>query len=272
MTEESMANLLSAEEIEHYHREGWVVPEFRLPDEQIDRLRAALDAVIAENPETRPERLVSIHIRADGGEGVRGHDEFMSLAQDDRLVEAVSELMGPDVILWGCQSFCKPGGDGMEVPWHQDGHYWPIRPLATCTAWVAIDASRKENGCLRVIPRSHRDQQLVEHQKEDREDVTLNQRVVDGVFHESAAVDIELEPGQVSFHDVYLVHGSNANRSTKRRAGVAIRYMPGTSLFDRGMIETGNQAGYVINFAERPIWLLRGEDKTGANDFEVGHA
>ena len=159
----------------------------------------------------------------------------------------------------------------MEVPWHQDGHYWPIRPLATCTAWIAIDDSFVENGCLRVVPRSHSKGELFEHMKEDREDVVLNQKVADGQFEHAAAQDVELEAGQLSLHDAFLIHGSNANHSTRRRAGIAIRYMPGTSHFDRGLSTSSIEVNYTIDFSSRPIWLLRGEDQTGINDFSTGH-
>ena len=82
-------------------------------------------------------------------------------------------------------------GDGMEVPWHQDGHYWPIRPLATCTAWVALDDSTVENGCLRVIAGSHREQSLLEHERDNREGLVLNRKVLDAELDETGA-------GQVS--------------------------------------------------------------------------
>jgi ectoine hydroxylase-related dioxygenase (phytanoyl-CoA dioxygenase family) len=183
----------------------------------------------------------------------------------------VEALIGRDVILWGCQIFCKPGGDGLEVPWHQDGHYWPIRPLATCTVWLALDRSDVENGCLRVIPASHRGRRLHDHLREEREDLVLNQRVVGGAFDEARAVDVELEPGEMSMHDVYMIHGSNPNRSPRRRAGVAIRYMPATSLFDRTLMPPSAQSGYQVDFSTRPLWLLRGKDRTGRNDFSVGH-
>ena len=263
--------MLTEAEVAHYHEDGYVVPEFRLPPDQVTRLRGALDRVIVANPDKRPEQLVSVHIAGRNSEGVVGDDEFMDVCEDTAILDIVEQLIGPDIVLWGCQAFCKPPGDGMEVPWHQDGNYWPIRPLATCTLWIAIDDSLVENGCLRVIPGSHRSQSLTPHFKEDRDDVVLNQRVVDGEFDESAAVDVELEAGQMSFHDVYLIHGSNANRSTRRRAGLAIRYMPGTSLFDRHSISDGTRAGYAVYFSSRPIWLLRGEDQTGLNDFVVGH-
>ena len=159
----------------------------------------------------------------------------------------------------------------MEVPWHQDGHYWPIRPLATCTAWIAIDDSMVDNGCLRVIPRSHRQRELFEHCKEDRTDIVLNQRVADGQFDPGSAVDIELQAGEVSLHDAYLVHGSNPNQSIRRRAGIAIRYMPGSSHFKRDLFTPSADVSYTIDFSERPLWLLRGKDRTGRNDFSIGH-
>ena len=263
---------LDFEEIEHYRRDGWVVPAYRLPAQQLDVLRETLDQLIRDNPGTRPERLVSIHIEGHNAEGVRGSRKFLDLARDPALVDLVAQLIGDDIILWGCQIFCKPGGDGMEVPWHQDGHYWPIRPLATCTVWVALDDSTVENGCLRVIPGSHLAQTIHPHLREERDDLVLNQRTADGHFDETTAVDIKLQAGQMSMHDVYMIHGSNPNRSPRRRAGVAIRYMPATSLLDRSLMQPGAQSGYTIDFSSRPLWLLRGVDRTGRNDFRVGHS
>ena len=124
---------LSPIEISSYETEGYLVPGYRLSKEKVASLRNALDRVIEANPGTRPEQLVSAHLEQSDTEGVRGDNEFLALAMDPEIVNMVSQVLGPDVILWGCQIFCKPGGDGMEVPWHQDGHYWPIRPLATCT-------------------------------------------------------------------------------------------------------------------------------------------
>jgi len=166
--------------------------------------------------------------------------------------------------------FCKPAAEGFETPWHQDGHYWPIRPLATCTAWVALEPSTRANGCLRVIPRSHAAKQLHEHLHEDRNDLTLNQRLAAGAFDEAQAVDIELQPGQMSLHDVYMIHGAAANRSGQRRTGVALRYMPTTSLFDRSLRPVHGQSGVPVDFARRPLWLVKGRDVHGGNRLHAG--
>jgi hypothetical protein len=271
---------LTTDEIEHYRREGYVVPRWRLPASRVGSMVRALDALIAANPDVRPEKLVSAHIEGDDGvgagsganaEGVRGSKDFLDLAMDPELVELVSDVIGEHVILWGCHVFCKPPREGFETPWHQDGHYWPIRPLATCTAWVALEPSTRANGCLRVIPRSHADRVLHEHLHEDRADLTLTQRLAPAAFDESSAHDIELEPGQLSLHDVHMIHGAQANTSPMRRTGVALRYMPATSVFDRSLEPVHGKTGVPVDFANRPLWLLKGRDVSGRNDFETGH-
>ena len=261
--------MLSTEEIAHYRREGWVVPRFRLPAARMAVMVDALETLLRQNPGVRPEKLVSAHIEGDNGEGVRGSRAFLDLARDPEIVELVSGVLGEDVILWGCHVFCKPAVEGYETPWHQDGHYWPIRPLATCTAWVALEPSTVENGCLRVIPRSHAARRLHDHLHEDRADLTLNQRLAE--VDEAAAVDIELEPGQMSLHDVYMIHGARANTSGKRRTGAALRYMPSTSVFERDLRPVDGKSGVPVNFARRPLWLVKGVDRSGRNDFRIGH-
>ncbi len=261
---------LGDSEAAQYRERGYVIPGFRLAPERVTEMREALDALIRDNPGVRPEKLVSAHIEGDNGEGVRGSRAFLDLAMDPEIVELVSGVIGDDVILWGCHVFCKPAGQGFETPWHQDGHYWPIRPLATCTVWVALEESSTENGCLRVIPRSHLARLSHPHLHEDRPDVALQQRLADDSFDAGTAVDLELQPGQMSMHDVYMIHGANANRSAKRRTGVALRYMPGTSVFERQLDPVQGRSGVPVSFATRPLWLLRGRDRTGRNDFQIG--
>ena len=276
---------LSDEEIGQYRLQGWVVPQFRLPAQRVAVMVDALETLLRRNPGVRPEKLVSAHIESrsdrrggdksdnsDNGEGVRGVRDFLDLARDAEIVDLVSGVVGDDVVLWGCHVFCKPAREGYETPWHQDGHYWPIRPLANCTVWVALEESTVENGCLRVIPRSHIGQQLHEHLHEDRSDLTLNQRLTSDAFDEATAVDIELQPGQMSLHDVFMIHGAAANHSKKRRTGVALRYMPASSVFERDLRPVDGQTGVPVDFARRPLWLVKGVDRSGRNDFSVGHA
>jgi ectoine hydroxylase-related dioxygenase (phytanoyl-CoA dioxygenase family) len=127
------------------------------------------------------------------------------------------------------------------------------------------------NGCLRVIPGSHTNKILHPHLHEDRAELVLNQAVNEDCFNPDDAVDLELQPGQMSLHDVYMIHGAKANTSTIRRTGVAIRYMPTTSHFDRSLHPAQGKSGLSLNFATRPLWLLKGRDVCGLNDFHIGH-
>lgn len=267
---------LTEQQVASYHANGYLIPDYRLPDAQLATMREALAELIAANPDVRPEKLVSAHVVAntpDGRnrEGVRGHPAFLELARSPAILDLVEQLIGPDIILWGAHVFCKPAGDGLETPWHQDGHYWPIRPLATCTVWVALDPSTRDNGCLRVIPGSHRAGVTHPHLREDRDDLVLTQRTAEAAFDPATAVDLELQPGQMSMHDVHLIHGAAVNRSTQRRAGVALRYMPGSSVLERDLTPADGRTGIPVQWATRPLWLLRGQDRTGRNDLRAGH-
>ena len=261
---------LTSDEIRAYENDGYVVPSYRVPESRMAALAAATEDVIAANSDTRPEQLPNIHITNGSGTHLRGHPAFLDIALDKDLVDLVSCVLGDDVVMWGCQIFCKPGSDGMEVPMHQDGQYWPIRPLATCTLWLAIDDSDRENGCLAVIPGSHRDQVHFRHATRTDDNLVLNQAVDDPRAFERPPALVELERGQLSMHDIYLIHGSAPNTSGRRRAGVAIRYMPTTSWFRRDL--EMQFSGYPSNFADRPIWLARGRDVCGKNDFTIGHS
>ena len=184
----------------------------------------------------------------------------------------VEQLIGPDIILWGSQLFCKPAGHGMAVPWHQDGQYWPIDPLATVTVRIAVDDSLPENGCMRYIPGSHKPRSVVAHEFVEASNVAIRQQVAQ--LDESLAKDDALYAGQISIHDVYLIHGSSENRSTKRRSDYAIRYMPATSRYVRDPAFPANayaaKTSQLMNYTGRPLWLLRGTDRAG-NDFDIGH-
>ena len=102
--------------------------------------------------------------------------------------------------------------------------------MATCTVWLAIDDSNVENGCLRFIKGSHLDKKLKSHNLNDNKNLTLNQELDKGEFNETEAVDLILKRGQISLHDVYLVHGSDANKSTKSRRAITMRSVSYTHL------------------------------------------
>jgi len=261
--------LLSDQEVSAYHANGYVTPRYRLPTDILAELRRSVEALIDANADVRPEQLVGAHIKKSQDTGVRGRDELLEFARNPDLLDIAEQLIGPDLILWGSQVFSKPASDGMAIPWHQDGQYWPMRPLATVTVWIAVDPATVENGCLRVIPRTHKGG-LLPHESTDEAGLALNQGLTKSAIDEESAVDIKLEAGQISLHHAMVVHGSNANLSSKRRCGYAIRYMPAKSHFDRSIPPTRIANNQVLDFSQRPLWLVRGKDRAN-NDFVVGH-
>ncbi len=252
--------MLTDAEIAAYHEDGFVVPDYRLPDETIEAIRTDHDRLIARHPEFR-----------DYCPNVLAYDlSFLNYARTPEIVDMVEQLIGPDFALWNSSFFAKPALNGRKTPWHQDGEYWPIRPIATCSAWIAVDDSTPENGCLRVIKGSHKQKRLYPHDTNPSKDLTLNQEIEAAAYNEEDAVDIVLQAGQFSLHDVFLVHGSEANRSDKPRRGMTLRFMPTTSVFDRELaVEQARAKDLLVGHEQRTLYLMRGTDRSGKNDFRM---
>jgi len=253
---------LSPEEMRIYRQDGLARPDLAFVGNELSDIQSLLDATLAATTDKRPESIVCPHIGAMNNLPPDLADGWLKLCTLPRLLDLVERAIGPDIVLWGSQIFCKPAGTGLAVPWHQDGHFWPIRPLATCSVWIAIDDVTLENGAMQYVPGSQRERRLFDHVRDDSKQSVLNATVADGqVDLAKAAVD-DLKAGALSLHDVFLVHGSEPNRSSKRRAAFVIRYMPATSHFDRSEAKTGSQQ-VNTRLAEREIYLVRGEDWTG---------
>jgi ectoine hydroxylase-related dioxygenase (phytanoyl-CoA dioxygenase family) len=152
---------------------------------------------------------------------------IMELATKPAILDAVAALIGPNVLLLATHFFCKYGQDSKWVAWHQDVTYWGLEPPTAITAWFAVDDSDAENGCMRVIPGSHLGG-LRAHGKSDRAGnlLSINQEALVRPEEEREAIDLPLHAGQISLHDGALVHGSLPNRSSRRRCGLTLRYIP----------------------------------------------
>jgi hypothetical protein len=169
-----------------------------------------------------------------------------------RIVALVTDLLGENVIAWGSHFFCKMPGDGKRVSWHQDSSYWPLTPSKAVTVWLAIDDADLENACMRYIPGSHVLGHLTYTLSENDEANVLNQTVA-GVEQLGDPVAVELKAGEISIHSDLLLHGSEANQSTRRRCGLTLRYCPadvraGLGWNAKGVIVSGrDESGHWAN-------------------------
>ena len=261
---------LSASEIARYHIDGYLVPDFRLSPQWLGRMQAAYDALCQKHPHTNRDFIPSPHI-PNYVPGVVDYKEWLAFARISAITEMTAQLIGPDFAMWGSAVFGKPAYEGKATPMHQDGEYWPIKPLASITVWIALDAATPENGCLRVVPGSHKARAIHSHRRDDREDWTLNQVLDVPSLELNPPVDVVLEAGQISFHDVYMVHGSNANQSPKARRGLTYRYMPTTSFFDHDLAGEMTHSMGTTDMSQRPLVAIGGVDRCARNDYSRGH-
>jgi non-heme Fe2+,alpha-ketoglutarate-dependent halogenase len=176
------------------------------------------------------------------------------LIRHERILDAVEDLIGPDILCWGTSFFIKEPHNPAFVSWHQDSTYWGLEPADIVTAWVALSDSTTENGAMRVVPGSHTMAQ-VPHRDTFRSDNLLSrgQEIMVDV-DDAQAVTLTLRAGEMSLHHVRLIHGSEPNPSDQRRIGFAIRYLP----------------TYVRQVAGSHDWatLVRGVDRFGNFELE----
>ena len=238
----------ATEVLEQYVRDGYVVVGNVIDSNLVQEARSHVEWLLRHNPGTRPEELHN-HLMTDDPFWVR-------LVADDRLLDIAEQFVGPNIALFASHYIAKPPFDGQAVLWHQDGSYWPLRPMEVITFWLAIDASTTENGCLRVIPATHT-LDLQRMQARDDVDNVLGSGIDSAFVEESQAVDLVLKPGDISIHHPNIVHGSNANTSPLWRRGLTIRYIPASTR--------------IITEKPDEVWpsafLLRGQAVAGINRY-----
>lgn len=147
------------------------------------------------------------------------------LIRHPKILDSVEAILGPDILCWATNFFIKEAHDPSYVSWHQDSTYWGLSRPDVLTAWVALSDSRVENGCMRVLPGSH-GEQLGHRDTFAKNNLLSRGQEIEVEVDEAKAVDITLQPGEMSLHHVKLIHGSGANHANDRRIGFAVRYVP----------------------------------------------
>lgn len=202
-----------------YERDGFVFPYSVVSKSEAEAIRAGLEAgeaELADNPgdlallRSYPDRLLP---------------SFDGLIRNPRLLDAASQILGPDLLVWGAGLFIKEANTPSYVSWHQDLNYWGLSDSQKVTAWVALSPSNVASGCMRFVPGSHK-KRLVEHVDTfaDQNLLSRGQEIAVEV-DEASAVDVVLETGEASLHHGHLFHASGPNTTNDRRIGVAIRYI-----------------------------------------------
>jgi hypothetical protein len=230
-----MTRLLTDDQRGRYHQDGLVFPVRVLSPEEVGRYRRAcdeLEARLGGKPRTIEVRQMHLHF-----------PWAYELAAHPRVLDAVEDLLGPDLLVWATELFAKhPQDSAVSIGWHRDRPYMGFAAGATTTAWIALSDSTAANGCLRAVPGPQR------HSARPPRRAGAAAVPVD----EGAVVDVRLEAGEMSLHDADVLHGSGPNRSDGKRVGFVVRYVTPAARPRRG---------------RPPVVLARG--RAGADHFQV---
>ena len=229
---------LTTEQVDGFNRVGYISPVAVFSADEIMVLRDYFDRLLAQVLAAGDDSysISTAHMK---------HGRVYDLLTDVRIVDAVQDLLGDDVVAWGSHFFCKMPGDGKRVAWHQDASYWPLSPSKTVTVWLAIDDADVENGCMKFLRGSHHEGHMNHRPSLPEEHNVLDQTVED-VERYGEPVNNVLAAGQISLHSDLLLHGSEANDSDRRRCGLTLRYCSA----DVRAAMDWNQKGVVVRGAD----------------------
>ena len=209
---------LSKAAIEQYRNDGFYFPVRIFDGEEAAGYRSRLEAFEA----------------AQGGPigGAFRNKSYLlfqwvdELMRNPEILNAVEDLIGPDILCWNTLFWVKEARSEAFVTWHQDLRYWGLDTDELITVWLALSPASELSGCMRVLPGSHRGE-LMPHKDEYHDDnmLTRGQEVAVEV-DEAKAVSMPLQTGEASLHNGRLAHASEPNRSDDRRVGLSLHYMP----------------------------------------------
>jgi len=209
-----MPNVLTQNQIDFYQENGYLSPIDVMSEDEAINFRRRFEAAERQYPE---------HVHAKNRNNTHLAFKCMDeLAHHPCILDVVEDLIGPNISLWGTVLFIKEPSSSAFVSWHQDATYMGMNNNNVVTPWIALSPSTLETGCMTMIPGSHRDH-IVEHIDtfEENNILTRGQQVRD--VDVSKGVDLILRPGQMSLHHGEIIHGSQPNRSDKRRIGLALQ-------------------------------------------------
>jgi len=243
-----MPKMLSREAVEQYHRNGYYFPVPVLSPAEAARYRRGL-----EQHEAKTGQPLQGNWRHKTHLIFTWADE---LVHHPRILDAVEDVIGPDILCWTTNFFIKEAEHPGFVSWHQDSTYWGLDPDDVITAWVAFTDATAENGYMQFIPGSHRIEQLPHVDTFHKDNLLSRGQEIAVAVDESKAVGIPLRAGEMSLHHIKLVHGSAPNRSNDRRIGLALRYIPThvrqTKLRDSAMLVRGLDKYHHFDYEPRP--------------------
>src|SRR5262252_4634758 len=244
--------ILSSAQVEGYARDGFVACVAALTREHAGHYLAKLESF---------ERAIGGALTSEGtGAPYRSRTHVLlawvhALARHPAILDAVEQLIGPDILVYTSTWFIKEPESAAIAAWHQDATYFGLRPYVHVTAWLALTDATAANGCMEFLPGSHHGGQRPHRAGVVADSVNRAGQAIDGTVDDRPAIHAPLRAGEFSLHHTLCLHRSQPNRSHGRRIGLAISYVP-TSVQHLGVKH------------KTPAMLVRGTDTYGHFDLE----
>jgi ectoine hydroxylase-related dioxygenase (phytanoyl-CoA dioxygenase family) len=243
-----MPKQLSDEAVAAFRRDGYYSPVRVMSADDARKYRTAL-----ETHEAKAGQPLQGNLRHKTHLLFTWADE---LVHHPKILDAVGDVIGPDILCWTTNFFIKEKSHPGFVSWHQDSTYWGLEPDDVVTAWVAFTEVTPENGYMQVVPGSHKIDQLPHLDTFHKDNLLSRGQEISVEVDKSRAVGLAMHAGEMSLHHIKLVHGSEPNRTADRRIGFAIRYIPTfvrqTKVRDAAMLVRGTDKYRNFDYEPRP--------------------
>jgi len=236
-----MGKLLSDKQIAQYEKDGYFAPARVMSADEALVFRKKFEAYEAAHEGwyemSKGQKLYLLQTWA------------RDLAKHPKILDAVEDVMGPNLMVWGLSLFIKDADSPNYVSWHQDSTYWGLSKPNVTTAWIALSSANRQSGCMKMMPGTHKWEQIAHKDTLAQENLLTRGQEIAVDVNENDAAYLELAPGEISLHNIRTVHASAPNVSPDRRIGIAVRYItPDVKQ---------------VNADGDSAWLVRGEDTDG---------
>ena len=215
--------MLTQAAINQYHADGFLFPFRAFPPDVAARYRADVERTCTHTAVAAAAISGAVSFR------VKPYLLFTwaaDMVREPTILDAVQDLIGPDILVFHTTMWWKTKGSPARVPWHQDGTYFGLAPFEHVTAWVALSPSNTRTGCVRIVPGSHQDGQLPHSDHRDSTLMLSRGQTVLADVDPSRAVPMVLSPGEFSLHHTMAIHASDPNTGDDDRIGIGISYIP----------------------------------------------
>jgi ectoine hydroxylase-related dioxygenase (phytanoyl-CoA dioxygenase family) len=212
---------LTAGQVESFHYNGFFYPIPALTPQETATCLAGLDRLESElgSPVADADIKWRSHAYAHS-------PWFHDLARHPRILDAVEDVIGPDILIWTSTFFIKEPHSETFAAWHQDGAYFGLEPNEQVCAWVALTDASKEAGCMEMLS-SRGAPKMYQHAPMGlRHSINRAGQTIVEPFDEANPTAMALNAGEFSLHHELAVHRSAPNNAAHRRVGIGINYLP----------------------------------------------